>query len=240
MRISRLIIRNFRSAKSIDLNLNDFNVFVGQNNHGKTNILEALNWFYNGKKTLASDRFMQGESDIEVSVEFMGALEECEAMKNDKNKAAIKKILADSDVVTIYKSSSDHKRKIVVNGVDHGNPTGFDAALNDFLPRLQYVESTARLKEVSEYKTTTPIGQMLSGVLSAIIAKDPVYQQFRDKFEEVFENDDSQVKSELNALADSVGLHLQKQFPDGTTVKFSVETPEIEDLLKKFETRVND
>lgn len=42
MRITRLLIQNFRSIKSLDLELNDTTVLIGQNNSGKTAILDAI------------------------------------------------------------------------------------------------------------------------------------------------------------------------------------------------------
>lgn len=49
--ITALEIRKFRSIKSItrDLNLTDLNVLVGQNDNGKSNILRALNLFFNNQ-----------------------------------------------------------------------------------------------------------------------------------------------------------------------------------------------
>lgn len=42
-------IRNFRAIVSTEINLNDFNVFVGLNDVGKSTILKALNLFFNGE-----------------------------------------------------------------------------------------------------------------------------------------------------------------------------------------------
>ncbi|SKA24738.1 putative ATP-dependent endonuclease of the OLD family [Enhydrobacter aerosaccus] len=42
MRITRLKIENFRSIKNLDLTLGDTTVFIGQNNAGKTAILDAV------------------------------------------------------------------------------------------------------------------------------------------------------------------------------------------------------
>jgi putative ATP-dependent endonuclease of OLD family len=42
MRITRLRIENFRSIKSLDLELGETTVFIGQNNAGKTAILDAI------------------------------------------------------------------------------------------------------------------------------------------------------------------------------------------------------
>lgn len=50
MSISKLSIRNFRSIVLYDHDARDLNIFVGQNDEGKSNILRALNLFFNGDK----------------------------------------------------------------------------------------------------------------------------------------------------------------------------------------------
>lgn len=42
MHIAKIIINNFRSVKHAKITVDDFNIFVGQNNHGKTNFFEAI------------------------------------------------------------------------------------------------------------------------------------------------------------------------------------------------------
>ena len=42
MRITALHIENFRSIKSLDLDLGETTVFIGPNNAGKTAILDAI------------------------------------------------------------------------------------------------------------------------------------------------------------------------------------------------------
>ena len=44
----------------------------------------------------------------------------------------------------------------------------------------------------------------------------------------------------MDQLGIKVGVYLQKQFPDGTKVKFAVNPPNFNDLLKSFNTTVND
>ena len=48
MKISKIKIDNFRSIEQAEFDLTDFNIFVGQNNSGKTNFFEAIEYFYNG------------------------------------------------------------------------------------------------------------------------------------------------------------------------------------------------
>ena len=48
MVIKEIKISNFRSLGYVSLDLEIFNIQVGQNNHGKTNYFEAIRWFFNG------------------------------------------------------------------------------------------------------------------------------------------------------------------------------------------------
>lgn len=48
MAINKISIRNFRSLQSVDFDAKDLNVFVGQNDEGKSNVLRALDLFFNG------------------------------------------------------------------------------------------------------------------------------------------------------------------------------------------------
>jgi predicted ATP-dependent endonuclease of OLD family len=48
MFIKEIRLRNFRSILKSDLALNNINIFVGQNDVGKSNLLKALNLFFNG------------------------------------------------------------------------------------------------------------------------------------------------------------------------------------------------
>jgi len=49
MKIKTGTVTNFRSVRSVVLEGASSNVFVGQNNHGQTNLFQAIEWFYSGK-----------------------------------------------------------------------------------------------------------------------------------------------------------------------------------------------
>jgi hypothetical protein len=50
MSITALSIRNFRSIGSLNEKMHDLNIFVGQNDEGKSNVLRALDLFFNHDK----------------------------------------------------------------------------------------------------------------------------------------------------------------------------------------------
>jgi AAA15 family ATPase/GTPase len=43
--VHRLSIKNYKSVKNLEINTKRINVFIGEHNSGKSNILEALSWF---------------------------------------------------------------------------------------------------------------------------------------------------------------------------------------------------
>ena len=242
MKISKIKVENFRSINSAEIDLTRFSIFVGQNNHGKTNFFEAIEWFYDAKST-PKDCYLNLDEKNTITVEltFDEVVEsDIEKLTNEATKTKIRNILGESKTFQIKKTSADHKRKYFVNNEDKGNPTGIDAAINEFIPKLEYVNTQIRLDDVSKYKDKNPIGQMLSGVLTAIIENSAEYRGFKEQFSKLFDSADSDVRKELDKLGSQVEFYLQKQFPDGTKVKFGVNPPQFGDLLKSFETTVDD
>jgi putative ATP-dependent endonuclease of the OLD family len=242
MRITRIVIENYRSIRQVDINPSRFSVFVGQNNHGKTNLFEAIEWFYTAKSSDEAEHFDQATTNtISVELFFDDVVEgDIEKLTSDANKTKIRTMLGGETSFCVLKTSTDHKRRYVVGGADKGNPAGIDAAINEFVPKLEYVSTRIRLDDVAKFKEKNPIGAMLSGVLTAIVEVSPEYRDFREKFATLFDADDSQVRVELNRLGSAVELYLRKQFPDGTKVKFTVNPPQFGDLLKSFDTTVDD
>lgn len=244
MKISRIKIENFRSIKSTEFVTSDFNIFVGQNNCGKTNFFEAVEFFYNGGKgyNINDLKYKRNpDNEILVEVEFIDAQNGADKMQNAANKTKIQNALDGHDSVIFQRfSSNPTKRKMFVNGNEVQPGVGFDAALNDFLPKFEYINTKQYYESVAKYGKTTPIGIMLSGVLSTILQANQQYREFQEKFAELFEHDDSEIRAEFEAIGEKVKVHLEKQFPDTTKVKFEVSAPAFDDLLKSFSTSIDD
>jgi putative ATP-dependent endonuclease of the OLD family len=242
MRIARITVENYRSIKNAQVAPTAFSVFVGQNNHGKTNFFEAIEWFFTAKSSSDDERFCKEPGcKISVQLDFDAVLEsDIQKLSTEGARTKIQSMLDGSTSFSVRKTSVDHKRTYIVDAVDKGNPTGLDNAINEFLPKLEYVNTRIRLDDVAKYKDKNPIGAMLSGVLTAIIETSEDYKKFKTQFATLFEGESSEVRVELNKLGGAVEVYLQKQFPDDTKIKFNVNPPLFTDLLKSFETSVDD
>lgn len=244
MKISGIRVKNYRSLREVTLDTASFNVFVGQNNHGKTNLFEAIEWFYTGKGGISEIRHVDaGSEDVEVELEFSGIQDGIARITHSDNQTKLRNVLGDADIMRVKRVSSAPKDRLLYHPSAKQwkkQPTGTDSAFNNCIPRFEFVEATKNLKDVSAYKKNTPIEQMLGAVIAEIIAKDPAYDAFHRAFDSFFQAPDSGVRRTLNDLSEKVRGHLALQFPDCAQVAFRVVEPSIEEFLKNYETRVND
>lgn len=69
MKINKAKIHNWRSIKDIDISFQDLMVFIGQNNHGKSNVLSGLLFFF-GMTACADLDYNQGCDELYVEITF--------------------------------------------------------------------------------------------------------------------------------------------------------------------------
>lgn len=72
MRLSRFSIRNFKSISEASFNWEDFVVFIGENNSGKSTVLSAINTFLLGSSIRDQSLFRGHRSDAENAIELTG------------------------------------------------------------------------------------------------------------------------------------------------------------------------
>lgn len=242
MQIKSISVQNFRSIRNATFECRCFNIFVGPNNAGKTNLFEAIEWFFNGKGNLSEIAYLQDpNNEVVVSITFSNAQDGANKMKAEANRTKILTALGGADEVTITRSSSEQrKRTFVVAGTEVKPGTGFDPALNDFLPKFEYISTKHYYDSVTKYDKKTPVGIMLSDVLNAILESDPQYIEFQDKFSALFADPQSNIKKEFDKLGTAIQTNMHQQFPECVKVAFTVVLPGFDELLKRFDTSVDD
>ncbi len=94
MKIKTLTISNWRSIKELEIEFQDLMIFIGQNNHGKSNILSALLFFFGEIKPQDLD-FNHGAQELFVEVVF-GDLDQ-------SDKTTFKKYLTADESIRVRK-----------------------------------------------------------------------------------------------------------------------------------------
>ena len=69
MKIKHITIHNWRSIKHVEIDFQDLMIFIGQNNHGKSNILTAILFFF-GQMSHGELDFNEGSNELYVEVTF--------------------------------------------------------------------------------------------------------------------------------------------------------------------------
>lgn len=94
MRIETIKIENWRSINHLTASLNDLAVIIGQNNHGKSNIISALLFFF-GKIKPDKQDFLDTELQAFVELKFIEL--------DESDRTTFKKYLSNDNSITVRK-----------------------------------------------------------------------------------------------------------------------------------------
>ncbi|MBK8945397.1 MAG: AAA family ATPase [Ignavibacteriae bacterium] len=101
MKIRKVEISNWRSIKHVDIEFQDLMIFIGQNNHGKSNILTALLLFFGQIQANDMD-FHRVENELFVEITF-GEL-------NESEKSTFTKYVTSQNTIRVRKTISKEGR----------------------------------------------------------------------------------------------------------------------------------
>lgn len=246
MRLEKIQIRNFLSVKDMDLDCSDITVIVGPNNHGKTNILRALDFFFNGTKLSWGDLITKGSTgSITVTCQFSG-IDEYVPLLNEKHQEAFRKNILPGDKIWFQRKYESNGKVGDVKIYDTDkeieiNVTGFTNA-NTLLPKFEFVPTSMVLDDATKTQKTSYLGRMIFDIFSKITPeKDKQYIEHWEKIEEYFnERDNNPSIKEVSKLETLIHTNLVKEFPECRRVKLKVELPKIDDIIKGFGIKIDD
>lgn len=85
MKLRMVSIKGFRSIRQIELNINDFLCFIGENNCGKSNIFYALELFFSsGTRNVTPEIFFRSKSEIVKEVVIEAIFEDLSPIEMEK------------------------------------------------------------------------------------------------------------------------------------------------------------
>ncbi|WP_199721309.1 AAA family ATPase [Neisseria weixii] len=96
MKIKTIEIKNWRSIKELKITAQDLMIVIGQNNHGKSNLLSAILFFFGEIKHQELD-FSQGAQELFVEIEFTEL--------DEQDKKTFEKYLTQQETVRVRKTA---------------------------------------------------------------------------------------------------------------------------------------
>ena len=94
MKIKTLEIKNWRSIKELKVTAQDLMIIIGQNNHGKSNLLSAILFFFGEIKHQDLD-FSQGSEELFVDIEF--------SELDEQDKKTFEKYITQQETIKVRK-----------------------------------------------------------------------------------------------------------------------------------------
>ena len=112
MKIKSISIKNFRSLKNVIIHSNDILALVGRNSSGKSNVIKALQVFFDGSTKLISENSFynsQTSNQIEILVKFHSL--------SDRDLNAFKNELIDDELTVGRRIHTDSNGKVKVTPI---------------------------------------------------------------------------------------------------------------------------
>lgn len=250
MHISHLSFKGIRGySTEVSFNLSPAtNYFVGENNSGKSSILDAINYLRNNTNS-PEDTFTIGidESYVEAALSF-AANEAKDTLGDDYKKLETFFSHNDhSDTLYIRRQSYDDtvtnsktgkSSKITTKNIlirnpetkEFENPTGI-AALVQRLFDTCFIYADEQVANHADMAKTKTLGKLISEQLSSIEEGNP-WQQYIASHAALFESTGAgTVQEQLQTTAQRVSALMSDQYGD-TSVTFAFTPPETQALLK--------
>lgn len=258
MFIRRINIKNFKcfddNFKELEFNTpngnlgSGLNIFVGENNCGKSTIFEAISFLRDGtKKSLDDIKNKKSTPDDNVCVELMFSGDKIENIiddfsqenKKDTFKKYIYKDGNGDNCLKLFRSSEKIKEiKLWDNDkLEFKNEAGIDAPIKKLF-EINIVSLDLDPSDEVSYGSTTTCGNLLKEIVKNFEFTDS-YKTFSEVFNETFNKNDSEFKNRLKDVEDSVEEIFTKQFGEAR-LSFHFNELKIDALLKNTKIEVDD
>jgi len=250
--ISSISLKNFKSFKNENIKFNipstdndGFNVLVGENNSGKSSLIEAINFLFQGtskKITQLKNKASKEDEDFFVEIVFTGELtklieEFCQGNKKEVFKKYIYTI--DGSEYLKVKRDKDFKKITLCNikSNEYKNEIGIDAPFKKLFA-IEIIEADRNPDEEIKYSPSSIVKKILT-LLTGNFEETEEYKEYQKTHDKTFNDKNSTLRKGINKLEEDIQNILKKQFGE-IGIKFKFETFEKDTFFKNSSIKVVD
>ena len=238
MKIKNIEIKNYTSIKRATIDVESMLGLIGQNNVGKSNILKALDLFFNSNSKISEESFYDRNTSnpIEIAIHFY-------KFTLDEGKHFSSYIINDKFRITkkISMSSSKSISTDTFYGENEKENKQYDTYLKTGLPKCVFIPAVRDVNDETKVMKTNPFGILINQILAKISDKDE--KNIKDRLSAIKELLNSQDKKQrINSI-----LELEKDLNDNLEgfmpdfkLEFEIPTPTFDDLFKNVNIIADD
>lgn len=222
------------------------NIFVGNNNSGKSTVFESIDFLRNGFKEddvhLIKNKLSDGTQSCDAVVElvFCGNIESniSAFVPANKHQAFIDLISADN-LLKARRSSATCKKIYLWNETANAytNPSGIDAPFKTLF-ETNFIWADTNPSSELAFGTTTLCGLLLKEIAQAHINSEE-YLNFQKNFNSVFNDESSRLRQQVAELESKVQNIFEQQF-GSAKIRFNFEELKIDSFFRNISVSIDD
>lgn len=252
-RVSYIRIKNFRACRDVSLPLEGYTPLVGQNNTGKSSIIEALRWILKPSALQASD-FADSNRPIEVCACVDGIdTEVLNRLPEKKHKSAIEPFCTNGFLwirgVATGTGAKSIKEEVYNHESYSGNdvptewrdyPTGLPQAIRAIIPEPLYVEAMDDINEdLGKAKAGTTIKALLDEVMDPILKAHDELNNALITVKQILSADGKNRSALLETFDQHATSALENFFP-GLELDLDLQVMDAKEFFKAGDLHVTD
>ena len=221
------------------------NIFVGENNSGKSSIFEAMDFLRNGIKGEVDRVKSKHEDNTQpnhacVELAFCGNIQSSINYFVQPNKqAAFISSITSNNELRARRSTVDCKQLDLWNENSRGysNPSGIDAPFKKLF-ETNFIWADTNPSDEAAFGSTTLCGMLLKEIAQAHIATSE-YREFQDNFNSVFNNPNSELRQKIAVVEQKVQRVFTEQFGQAD-IHFRFDELKIDSFFKSASIFIDD
>ena len=233
MKVKEIEISNFRSIAHCKIEFPDLIALIGENNAGKSNIINALKLFLNENKADKETDYLVTDNPIEITIHFTNLTAHEQEMITDTHRTG--------DDFIVKKSYPYNDNAITTSVKEAGetdmSPRGPQNILADTLPELYILPAIKEIPNEIKMTSTTNFGKLLSDVIDNTAEGFETADSLLTQLKEFFEGNNPDMP--LNQISAEISEVLKKQFSTAE-VQIAPKTLTRKEVLKSLDIQVND
>ncbi|SKC66175.1 Predicted ATP-dependent endonuclease of the OLD family, contains P-loop ATPase and TOPRIM domains [Burkholderia sp. CF099] len=252
-RISYIAIENFRSCQHVALPLDEFTPLVGQNNVGKSTILDAIKWVVK-PVTLVSTDFADSKLPVIVVACISGiSAELLDRIPDQRHRAAIEPFCRNETLWVRVVATGTGKASIAqeVWDVDacadlvnpdkwRTYPTGLPQAVSVLLPEALHIAAMDDLSEdLGKAKAGTTIKALLDEIMVPVLAAHADIKNALDTISHILTASGNNRSGHLATFDSEASQALVSFFP-GLALDLDLQMIDVKEFFKAGDLHVTD